>query len=238
MCMCLQMLCFFNWPVFLQADLRLEDMRQSFVTTLFFTFKLETTTTTKTHQVLLAAGKRNQAKHLHIFASQAQVVPTLNPSFELSKSLQVTAQRRRFLWAPEAFLSLHLCTSVKMNKLLQFHSAGKHDNMLSTNFSGPKWKIQRGCALFTGNLTLDCSVKVYCSVTAQSQTQICSCNGLFNQNRSNNGCFMCKCYIKLCSQHLKCDHLELLLAECCSLSKALQANAALCRAVLRFQFSL
>ena len=47
---------------------------------------------------------------------------------------------------------------------------------------------------------------------------------------------MCKCYIKLCSQHLKCDHMELLLAECYSLSEASQANAAF--AGLFFTFSL
>jgi len=56
---------------------------------------------------------------VYFLASQAQVVPTLNLS-ELSRSLQVIVQRRKLLWAPEAFLSLHLSASVKMNKLLEF----------------------------------------------------------------------------------------------------------------------
>ncbi|NXL89899.1 SH3R1 ligase, partial [Alectura lathami] len=64
-------------------------------------------------------------------------------------------------------------TSASQTKV-PMSTAGKHDNILPTNFSGLKWKIQRGSALFTGSLTLDCSVKVNCSVTIQSQTQICS----------------------------------------------------------------
>lgn len=48
---------------------------------------------------------------------------------------------------------------------LTVYSAGKHDSILPTNFSGPTWKIQSSRTLFIGNFTLDCGVKVYCSVT-------------------------------------------------------------------------
>lgn len=85
-------------------------MQQPFVTISFFTFRLKKKKKREQHQVLLAGGKRNWANHVYFLASQAQVVPTLNLS-ELSRSLQVIVQRRKLLWAPEAFLSLHLYAS-------------------------------------------------------------------------------------------------------------------------------